>query len=300
LISIITCVHNQLGMNQLFFEALKNRSFHPFQLIVIDNQSSDGSADYFEAQGAEVIRNRANYSYPFCQNQGLARARHDHLMFLNNDVIVSKDWDRLALDLMAAHGLDLASCAGTNRLRRKTATRIHMKRWMAVKYPLLLLGNRREPLRFMHDFFFLWDFDGFCRRHRRRNAGRIVEGIAGFNLLMTRRGLEAIGPWDERLMAADFDVFLRAKARALEVGDIRPVHLLCEIYLHHFLRLTLKAKHAPYADADRLIAIEEKWDRPTIRRLMADSDRIYFHSGRSSADFGDRPSRHEIHGPARD
>jgi hypothetical protein len=152
----------------------------------------------------------------------------------------------------------------------------------------------------MHDFFFLWDFDGFCRRHRRRNAGRIVEGIAGFNLLMTRRGLEAIGPWDERLMAADFDVFLRAKARALEVGDIRPVHLLCEIYLHHFLRLTLKAKHAPYADADRLIAIEEKWDRPTIRRLMADSDRIYFHSGRSSADFGDRPSRHEIHGPARD
>lgn len=296
MISIITCVHNQLGMNQLFFEALKSRSFHPFQLIVIDNQSSDGTAEYFEAAGAEVIRNNANYSYPFCQNQGIARARHDPLVFLNNDVIVSRHWDRLALERMAEHGLDLASCAGTNRLLRKNATRLHLKRWTAVKYPLLLLGNDRKLLRFMHDLFFLWNFDGFCRRYQRRHAGCVVEGIAGFNLFMTRRGLDAIGPWDERLMAADFDVFLRAKERALQRGDIKPVHLLGEIYLHHFLRLTLKAKPAPYADQERLIEIDGKWDRTTVRRLMADSDRIYFQSGRSSADFGARPSRHEIPG----
>ena len=285
MISIITSVYNQLGMNRLFVEALKARTHHPFQLIVVDNASTDGSADYFESEGAEVIRNPGNYSYPYCQNQGVALAKHDHLMFLNNDVIVSKDWDRISLELMAAHGLDLASCAGTNRLHRKTATRVHMKRWFAIKYPLLHLGNGRGMLKFMHDLFFLGDFDGFCRRYRRKNAGLVVEGIAGFNVWMTRRGLEAIGPWDERLMAADFDIFLRAKTRALEVGDIKPVHLLCEVYMHHFMRLTLKGEHPPFADADRLIELVDKWDRPAIRRLMADCDRIYFQSDRSSADF---------------
>ena len=41
MISIITAVHNQLAMNKLFVESLHKYSTMPFELIIIDNASSD-------------------------------------------------------------------------------------------------------------------------------------------------------------------------------------------------------------------------------------------------------------------
>jgi glycosyltransferase involved in cell wall biosynthesis len=57
MISIITAVHNQLAMNKLFMQSLRKYSAMDFELIIIDNASTDGSADFFEAAGAKVIRN---------------------------------------------------------------------------------------------------------------------------------------------------------------------------------------------------------------------------------------------------
>jgi len=45
-ISIITAVYNQLAMNQIYWENLKKNTQHPFELIVIDNASTDASADF--------------------------------------------------------------------------------------------------------------------------------------------------------------------------------------------------------------------------------------------------------------
>lgn len=81
MISIITAVHNQLSMNQFFVKHLQKATRNRYELIVIDNASTDGSADFFESVGATVIRNAVNYSYPYCQNQGIAKARHDWLAF---------------------------------------------------------------------------------------------------------------------------------------------------------------------------------------------------------------------------
>ncbi|MEY8877752.1 MAG: glycosyltransferase family 2 protein, partial [Leptothrix sp. (in: b-proteobacteria)] len=69
-VSIITAVHNQIAVNRWYVEHLKRNTRLPFELIVIDNASTDGSGDYFESVGARVIRNSANYSYPYTQNQG--------------------------------------------------------------------------------------------------------------------------------------------------------------------------------------------------------------------------------------
>lgn len=285
MISIITGVHNQIGMNRLFCEYLHAHTHHAFQLIVVDNMSSDGSGEFFRQQGADVIRNEENYSYSVIQNQGAALARHDMLVFLNNDVVVSKDWDRIAFELMEEHGLDFAACVGTNRLITKRKTRLHLKRWLIAKRLLLKLGNGHRNLGLMHQLFFLFDFDGFCRRHRQRYRGQLVEGIAGFNLLMTRRGWDLIKPFDERIQAADFDVFLRTKQRALETGDIKPFHLLVEVYLHHFQKITLKSDYVPFVDRSNLIHIAEKWPKDRIRKLMEECDRIYYGPHRSSADF---------------
>ena len=76
-LSIITAVHNQLPMNRIYVEELRRRTDLPYELIVVDNASTDGSREFFESQGATVIANPANYSYPRCQNQGLAVATGD-------------------------------------------------------------------------------------------------------------------------------------------------------------------------------------------------------------------------------
>lgn len=285
MISIITSVHNQIGMNQLFVEYLNQNSHYPFQLIVIDNASKDGSGAFFKSKGADVIVNQTNLSYPYAQNQGIPLAKYDYVMFLNNDVIVSKDWDKKAIEHMQTHNLDVATCAGTNRLYKKSTTRVHLKKWFAIKYPLLLIGNSYFMLKLMHKLFFMFDFNGFSKRFTAKNKGIVVEGIAGFNVLMTKNALEKVGWWDERLLAADFDVFLRTKKRALEFGDIKPVHLLADIYLHHFLRLTFKSNYTPFSDKDKLIKLEDKWDKSEIRELMQQCDSIYFGTQRSSADY---------------
>jgi glycosyltransferase involved in cell wall biosynthesis len=89
MISIITAVFNQRGMNQLFYEKLVEYTENPFELIIIDNNSTDGSREYFENKKfVKLIKNDGNYSYPFCQNQGIKAAKYDYLAFLNNDIIV--------------------------------------------------------------------------------------------------------------------------------------------------------------------------------------------------------------------
>lgn len=283
MISIITSFYNQYGMNKLFIAFIEKYTSVPYQLIAIDNMSDDGSGDLFREHGALVIRNEANYNYPHCQNQGAAVAEYDYLFFLNNDLLVCPDWDTRAIALMTENGLDFASAICTNKMMTKKRTRIHVKSWYAIRYPFLKISNGYRSLKWMHQVFFLGNFEGFCRRQQKKYAGQIAEGIAGFNVLMTRRGWELIGEWDERIQAGDYDVFLRAKDRAVKYGDVKPFHVLWELYFHHYMRLTFKTKYPPFEGQENIIMPSIKWSESVIREYMADADRIFFQSGRSSA-----------------
>src|SRR5690606_16948639 len=99
----------------------------------------------------------------------------------------------------------------------------------------------------------------------------------------TRRGWERIGDWDERIQAGDYDVFLRAKDRALQHGDVKPFHVLWELYFHHYMRLTFKMKYPPFVNQEQIIMPSAKWTEPVIREYMAPADKIFFQSDRSSA-----------------
>ena len=64
-----------------------------FETIVVDNGSSDGSADMAEREfGARVIRNRENRGFCAANNQGIAAARGEFVALLNNDAEAEPDW----------------------------------------------------------------------------------------------------------------------------------------------------------------------------------------------------------------
>ena len=57
-----------------------------FEIIVVDNGSTDGSADLAEREfGARVIRNCENRGFCAANNQGIAAARGEYIALLNND-----------------------------------------------------------------------------------------------------------------------------------------------------------------------------------------------------------------------
>ena len=270
-VSIITSVRNQLPMNRLFVEYLEIYTHYPYELIVIDNASDDGSTDFFKSTNAIVIQNKENFSYPYCQNQGIRQAKGDVLAFLNNDLIVSPDWDRKLIEIMEQQGYDFLSPASNDRAESHEETKRLRRRWRMIKNPLLWLfgPTRTNLLRMFRLMYGKWN--DYQQHRGDRFTHETIEGFSGSCIIATRRGMEKMEmKWDERIQSADFDLYLRVKKRALARKDIKPIHLALGVYFHHFSRLTLKSKHfVPFADAGTLIPLEEKWG-PEKESLLKD------------------------------
>ena len=149
-LSIIVGVYNQLPMNVLFYKKLVKYTHYPFELIIVDNGSTDGSAEFFTQVNACVIRNEGNFSYPYCQNQGIRAANHDLLAFLNNDIIVAPDWDKHLLEAMDEHGLEVITSCGIDRLQTREETEREWKKWAKIKKAILHFGCNAITLRLMH------------------------------------------------------------------------------------------------------------------------------------------------------
>jgi GT2 family glycosyltransferase len=89
---------NQLDFTRHCITALGRNTRRPWKLIVVDNGSIDGTAIYLSAvhdaavAPVTVISNRENRRFPAAINQGLAAARGEFLVMLNNEVVVTDAW----------------------------------------------------------------------------------------------------------------------------------------------------------------------------------------------------------------
>lgn len=271
MISIITAVYNQLPMNKLFYENLQKYTKNKFELIIIDNASTDGSADFFASVGAKLIRNDGNYSYPYCQNQGIKIAQYDWLCFLNNDIVVSKNWDEHIIANMNSNGLEVATVCGVENLENRQATRLVRRRWNKIKGILSLFGQSMTVLKLMHRLmYYSWESFTECRYNKFRN--QIKQGFVGNTVIIRRSALDKIGLWDERIQAADFDLYLRTIERHDAVGDIKPVHICLDTFVHHYIRLTAKVKYPVFKDLANLISIEDKWSLEMRKNFQTMND----------------------------
>jgi GT2 family glycosyltransferase len=269
MLSIVTAVHNQLDVNRLFFATLKKYTRNAWELIVIDNASTDGSADFFSKMGARVIRNDGNYSYPHCQNQGIQAARFGVLAFLNNDVIPSPGWDAKLLEVMDRKKLEIASSCGVERVETRRATRYYRKKWSLVRNTIQIAGSGSRSLRLMH-WAMYGNWEKFAEARWSRFNCELREGFIGSTIMVQRSALDKIGLWDERIQAADFDLYLRSKARHIDSGDIQPVHVALGVFIHHFIKMTFRHPRPPFKDQANLISLEDKWGRERVEQMTRD------------------------------
>jgi GT2 family glycosyltransferase len=75
-------------------EALASQTFTGFEIIVIDNGSSDGSVDNLEADwpGIRLVRLKQNEGFSAANNIGAQLAAGRWLAFLNSDAFAAPDW----------------------------------------------------------------------------------------------------------------------------------------------------------------------------------------------------------------
>ncbi len=100
LTSILVVSYNALAKTRMCLEALRRTADprHPTEIVVVDNGSTDGSAEWLAQQPDIVfVRNADNAGAPRARNQALAKARGEYVVFLDNDVMTTDGWLRRLL-----------------------------------------------------------------------------------------------------------------------------------------------------------------------------------------------------------
>lgn len=208
-VSIVMLTFNRLELTQQAIASLRASTHQPYELIVVDNGSTDGTPAYLdqlERAGVRVIKNPDNRGVACGWNQGLRVATGDCVMVLNNDVLVAGDWlERMTRVAYHVPGAGLVGCRSNY-----------------AGGPQVLPPEYRE----------VRDFPAFASRYAARADGSWFElpRVVAVALLWRRDVYERIGEFDERFAPANFeddDYCLRA----LSAG-YRNV-IANDVFIHH-------------------------------------------------------------------
>jgi GT2 family glycosyltransferase len=187
-------------------DATARRAVDFGRVVVVDNASTDDSADALEPGGLPllVLRNAANRGFAAACNQGAREGTAEYILFLNPDTRLREDSLDLAIDwlerpenagvgicgiqLVDESGEIARSCARFPTPAGLVATSLGLDRLM----PGMVHGHHMRE----------WD-------HR---TSRRVDHVIGAFFLVRRRVFEALGGFDERYFVylEDLDFSLRA------------------------------------------------------------------------------------------
>lgn len=98
-VSIIVLTYNNLELNKWCINSILNKTAYPnYELIILDNCSTDGTREYLNELRKEnianvkVILNENNSGFAGGNNIAIGEASGEFIMLLNNDTIVTRGW----------------------------------------------------------------------------------------------------------------------------------------------------------------------------------------------------------------
>lgn len=180
-------------------------------VLVIDNDSADGSADVAGSMAeVRLIRNDTNRYLSPAWNQGAAATDAPYLLFLNPDT----EWFAGTLANLVAVARANPDAGIVGPMVRNVDGTVYAS---GRRFPSLGVGLG-------HTFVSLVRRDNaFSRRYRMedwdRASERDVDWVSGCCMLLPRSAFEAVGGFDERfaLYAEELDIATRLQATGLRV-----------------------------------------------------------------------------------
>jgi GT2 family glycosyltransferase len=208
-VSIVMLTYNRLHVTKQAVASVRARTRQPYELIIVDNGSTDNTPAYLdqlEREGVRVLRNADNRGVAAGWNQGLRVATGDCLMVLNNDVVVAGDW--LERMTRAAYAIPRAGLIGC--------------RFNSGGGAQVLVPNHED----------MGDVTQFVR-HYAELADRSwfeLPRIVGVAMLWRRDVYERLGEFDEQFQPAGFEDD-DYSMRALQAGYRNIV--ANDVFIHH-------------------------------------------------------------------
>ncbi len=93
LTSIIIAVHNQLEYTKMCLDSLSKCTPRDlYELIIVDNNSSDETLSLLAEYEAKTIRNDENIGVTPAWNLGIKEAKGEFIVFIHNDVLLTPGW----------------------------------------------------------------------------------------------------------------------------------------------------------------------------------------------------------------
>ncbi len=105
-VSIVVPVYNRVDLSRQCFTALAETTRDAsFELVVVDNASTDGTAELLGQLNGDVqiVRNAENLGFAKACNQGARAARGRYVLFLNNDTVPLAGWLEPLIDELERH-----------------------------------------------------------------------------------------------------------------------------------------------------------------------------------------------------
>ena len=242
--SIVVVTHDAVPLTKLCLETVLAAAPRPtFELIVVDNASTDRTVDYLRSlvhrdARFHVILNPENRGFPAACNQGLALARGRHLVLLNNDTMVPPGWLGRLLAPLADDHIGLVGPV-TNRIGNEAEVPTNYESWGGF------LGEAR------------------VRADAHRQQLSELPTAAMFCLAMRRDVYLQLGPLDQGYgtgLLEDDDYSMRARRAGYR--------LVCaeDVLIHHFGEgsfgsLYANGERARLLEHNRL-RFEERWGEP--------------------------------------
>jgi len=108
---IITHFSSNEGRSEMFIKSIKSlveNTGYPYELILVDNGSSQKERDFINALllTGEInvyVRNSSNMHFSYGRNQALGMAQGDYIVIADNDIDYRKDWLTNCVKVLEEH-----------------------------------------------------------------------------------------------------------------------------------------------------------------------------------------------------